>query len=89
MIIDVNSPQQSINRADPASSYTLDYLNRIFAVVEAFKGYPNTMGFFSANEVMNDLDTGKSNPPYIRVSFSACHYEQQELTARTGCATRS
>ncbi|TID25658.1 glycoside hydrolase family 72 protein [Venturia nashicola] len=66
MIIDVNSPQQSINRADPASSYTLDYLTRIFAVVEAFKGYPNTMGFFSANEVMNDIDTGKSNPPYIR-----------------------
>ncbi|QDS73282.1 hypothetical protein FKW77_005063 [Venturia effusa] len=66
MIIDVNSPQQSINRADPASSYTLDYLTRIFAVVEAFKGYPNTMAFFSANEVMNDIDTGRSNPPYIR-----------------------
>jgi hypothetical protein len=70
MIIDVNSPQQSINRADPASSYNLDYLNRIFAVVEAFKGYPNTMGFFAANEVMNDMTTGKSNPPYIRVSLS-------------------
>ncbi|KAE9973567.1 Sulfite reductase [NADPH] subunit beta [Venturia inaequalis] len=66
MIIDVNSPQQSINRADPSSSYTVDYLTRIFAVVEAFKGYPNTMAFFSANEVMNDIDTGKSNPPYIR-----------------------
>ncbi|KAF2423548.1 hypothetical protein EJ08DRAFT_701053 [Tothia fuscella] len=66
MIIDVNSPQQSIDRSNPSSSYTVDYLTRIFGVVEAFKNYHNTMAFFAANEVMNDLNTGKSNPPYIR-----------------------
>jgi hypothetical protein len=69
MIIDVNSPQQSINRAEPWTSYTNDYLTRIFGVVEAFKGYPNTMAFFAANEVMNDVDTGGADPPYIRVSY--------------------
>jgi hypothetical protein len=69
MIIDVNSPEASINRVEPWTSYTNDYLTRIFGVVEAFKNYPNTMAFFSANEVMNDIDTGKVNPPYIRVRF--------------------
>jgi hypothetical protein len=68
MIIDVNTPFESINRADPASSYNTGYLNHIFAVVEAFKGYPNTMAFFAANEVMNDVGTAGNNPPYIRVS---------------------
>jgi hypothetical protein len=69
MIIDVNSPQQSIDRSAPWTSYTEDYVTRIFGVVEAFKGYPNTMAFFAANEVMNDVPTGGSDPPYIRVSL--------------------
>jgi hypothetical protein len=67
VIIDVNSPFQSINRADPGSSYTLDYLNYIFSNVENFKGYPNTLAFFGGNEIINDLPTAKDNPPYIRV----------------------
>ena len=43
--------------------------NRTFAVVEAFKGYPNTMAFFAGNEIINDVPTSKANPPYIRVSL--------------------
>lgn len=68
MIIDVNGPQsgESINRAEPWTSYHKDYLNRIFGVVENFKSYPNTLAFFAANEVMNDMKTGKINPQYIR-----------------------
>ncbi|KAF2265765.1 hypothetical protein CC78DRAFT_532141 [Lojkania enalia] len=68
MIIDVNSPLggESINRADPAGSYHVGYLSRIFGVVENFKGYPNTLGFFAANEVINDMATVKDNPQYIR-----------------------
>ncbi|KAL1597985.1 Glycolipid anchored surface protein 4 precursor [Paraconiothyrium brasiliense] len=68
MIIDVNGPQsgESINRAEPWTSYHKDYLKRIFGVVENFMAYPNTLAFFSANEVMNDMDTGKINPQYIR-----------------------
>lgn len=71
MIIDVNSPQLSIDRSNPGSSYYAGYLSRIFGVVEAFKGYPNTLAFFAANEVMNDVGTGEANPPYIRVSYAS------------------
>jgi len=68
MIIDVNSPLagQSIDRSNPASSYNTGYLNHIFSVVEAFKSYPNTLGFFSGNEIINDVPTSADNPPYIR-----------------------
>jgi hypothetical protein len=70
MIIDVNSPLQgeSINRAEPWTSYNTQYLSRVFGVVENFKNFPNTLGFFAANEVMNDLNTAQFNPMYIRVS---------------------
>jgi len=68
MLIDVNSPLagQSIDRSDPSSSYDSSYLNRTFAVVEAFKSYPNTLLFFAGNEVVNDLPTGGTVPPYMR-----------------------
>jgi hypothetical protein len=68
MIIDVNSPLKSLDRTDPKGSYNEDYLNRVFGVIESFKDYPNTLGFFSGNEIMNDPSTVASNPPYIRVS---------------------
>ena len=70
MLIDVNSPLagQSIDRGDPGSSYDSSYLNRTFAVVEAFKNYPNTLLFFAGNEVINDVPTGGTVPPYMRVS---------------------
>ena len=68
MILDVNSPlpNESINAGNPSSSYSSTYLQRVFAVVEAFKDYPNTLGFFGGNEVVNDLPTGLLDPPYIR-----------------------
>ncbi|KAK5118266.1 hypothetical protein LTR85_008246 [Meristemomyces frigidus] len=68
MVIDVNSPLsgQSIDRSDPSGSYTTSYLEHIFSVVEAFKSYPNTLGFFAGNEIINDVGTGQANPPYIR-----------------------
>ncbi|KAF2855787.1 glycoside hydrolase family 72 protein [Plenodomus tracheiphilus IPT5] len=68
MILDVNSPLpgESINREAPWTSYNSDYLTRVFGIIENFKGFPNTLAFFAANEVMNDLATAKSNPQYIR-----------------------
>ncbi|KAF2829151.1 hypothetical protein CC86DRAFT_345645 [Ophiobolus disseminans] len=68
MILDVNSPLggESINRAEPWTSYHAEYLTRVFGVVENFKNFPNTLAFFSANEVMNDLNTAQFNPQYIR-----------------------
>lgn len=70
LFIDVNSPLsgESIDRSAPWTSYNTDYLERAFGVVENFKNFPNTLGFFAANEVMNDLLTAEFNPQYIRVS---------------------
>ena len=68
LLLDVNSPLpgQSLNRGDPGSTYNSDYLSRIFGVVEAFKDYPNTLGFFGGNEVINDDSSGGVVPPYLR-----------------------
>ena len=68
MLIDVNSPlpNQSLNPGDLTGSYSSTYLNHIFAVVEAFHNYPNTLGFFGGNEVMNTQSTGQTVPPYLR-----------------------
>ena len=68
MLLDVNSPlpNQSLNPGDLTGSYSSDYLNRIFQVVEAFKDYPNTLGFFGGNENMNSVETGGTTPPYLR-----------------------
>ena len=67
MILDVNSPlpNQSLNRGAPWESYTSTYLNRTFAVVEAFKNFDNTLGFFSGNEVINQ-DSVVQVPSYLR-----------------------
>lgn len=68
MFIDVNSPLQgdSIDSTNPANTYTTSYLNRTFAVIEAFKDYPNTAAFIAGNEVISTAPQGSTNPPYIR-----------------------
>lgn len=67
IILDVNSPLpgESLDRSDPAGSYHEGYLERIFAVVEAFKEYPNILGFFGGNEVINE-DAAPDVPKYLR-----------------------
>ncbi len=68
MMIDVNSPLQgeSLYSVEPWTTYTASYLNRTFAVVEAFKSYPNTLLFFSGNEVIDKPATVGVAPPYVR-----------------------
>lgn len=68
MFLDVNSPLpgESLNSAAPWTSYYAGYLNRTFAVVEAFKSYPNTAGFLAGNEVISTPTNGAIDPPYIR-----------------------
>ena len=68
MLLDVNSPLVggSLNSGAPWESYYAAYLNRTFAVVEAFKSYPNTLAFFSGNEVISNVATGGTVPPYVR-----------------------
>lgn len=68
VVLDVNSPAdgEHIDRSNPASTYTKAYLEHVFTMIEAFKDYPNTLAFFSGNEIMNAMDTAQKNPPYIR-----------------------
>jgi len=46
LILDVNTPQYSLNRKDPAPSYNDVYLQSVFATVEMFAKYDNTLAFF-------------------------------------------
>jgi len=65
LILDVNSPNYSLNRADPAPSYNAVYLQNVFATIDAFAGYSNTLAFFSGNEVINN-DFTTSAAPYVK-----------------------
>jgi hypothetical protein len=68
MILDVNSPLvgESITSFEPWTSYYEAYSNRTFAIAEAFSNYPNTLLYFSGNEVINDVSTAQFVPPYLR-----------------------
>lgn len=65
LILDVNTPLYSLNRADPNPSYNTDYLQSIFATVDKFSGYTNTLAFFSGNEVINTPESSVA-APYVK-----------------------
>ncbi|RCI16877.1 hypothetical protein L249_2040 [Ophiocordyceps polyrhachis-furcata BCC 54312] len=66
LILDVNNPGYSINRADPHKSYNTAYLKSIFATVNQFARYNNTLAFFSGNEVINDDPGSEASAPYVK-----------------------
>ncbi|KAK0674748.1 Glucanosyltransferase-domain-containing protein [Cercophora samala] len=68
MLLDVNSPMpgEALTSYKVYESYYASYLNRTFAVVEAFKDYPNTLAFFSGNEVIDKEETTEFVPSYVR-----------------------
>lgn len=68
MILDVNSPLDngSLNRGEPWTSYNPVYFKQVFGIIEAFKSYPNVLGFFAGNEVINE-DAQYLVPAYVRV----------------------
>lgn len=57
LALDVNTPKYSIRQDKPAQSYNGVYLQNIFATVDAFQKYDNTLLFFSGNEVINNVAT--------------------------------
>ncbi|KAK2789719.1 beta-glucanosyltransferase [Onygenales sp. PD_12] len=65
LVLDVNTPDYSINRKEPKKSYNDVYLQNVFATVEMFAKYDNTLAFFSGNEVINDGPTSKT-APYVK-----------------------
>ncbi|KYK60466.1 glycolipid-anchored surface protein 5 [Drechmeria coniospora] len=66
LVLDVNTPKYSINRADPKPSYNTKYLQNVFATVEMFAKYPNTLAFFSGNEVINEQKGTEKSAPYVK-----------------------
>jgi len=83
MVLDVNSPlpNGSIDEDNPGNSYNPVYLNRTFAIVDNFRNYPNTLAFFSANELIHKDTSFKQDPPYIRAVTRDLH---QYMRARGG-----
>ncbi|TVY25275.1 1,3-beta-glucanosyltransferase [Lachnellula hyalina] len=65
LVLDVNTPKYSLNRATPSPSYNAPYLQSLFATIDAFAKYNNTLAFFSGNEVIND-DTTTACAPYVK-----------------------
>ena len=66
LVLDANTPKYSINRADPYLSYNGAYLQNIFATIDAFIKYPNTLAFFSGNEVINEQEGTTISAPYVK-----------------------
>ncbi|OHE92959.1 glycolipid anchored surface protein [Colletotrichum orchidophilum] len=66
LVADVNNPKYSINRADPHPSYNAVYLQSVFATVEEFAKYENTLAFFSGNEVIHDEPNTTLTAPYVK-----------------------
>jgi hypothetical protein len=67
-ILDVNNPLYSINRYNPGPSYNTEYLQSVFATIDAFANYTNTMAFFSGNEVINDNITSTLSARYVKAT---------------------
>jgi hypothetical protein len=66
VVLDANNPLYSINRAKPAPSYNAEYLQSIFATIDEFGKYSNTMAFFSGNEVIHDEKETTLTAPYVK-----------------------
>ncbi|KAI5958684.1 gel1 [Candida pseudojiufengensis] len=65
VILDVNTPHSSITRSNANCSYNSDYLREIFATIQEFAIYDNTLGFFAGNEVINDGPSLEA-APYVK-----------------------
>ena len=66
LALDVNNPLYSLNRQDVAKSYNPTYLQSVFATIDAFAGYSNTLLFFSGNEVLNDTQASTQAAPFVK-----------------------
>ena len=65
LALDVNTPKYSINQDSPAKSYNAPYLQSIFATIDEFAKYSNTLLFFSGNEDINSVPTSAC-APYVK-----------------------
>lgn len=63
--LDVNTPLYSLNRDNPGPSYNPTYLQSVFATMDAFSQYTNTLLFFNGNEVLN-MPNNTNAAPYVK-----------------------
>ncbi|KAL7623176.1 1,3-beta-glucanosyltransferase [Parahypoxylon ruwenzoriense] len=68
LVLDVNNPAYSINRDKPGPSYNDVYLQSVFATIDEFAKYDNTLAFFSGNEVINDKPESVKSAPYVKAT---------------------
>lgn len=66
LVLDVNNSKYALNRVDPAPTYNAAYLQNVFATMDEFSKYTNTLAFFSGNEVINDEPGTDASAPYIK-----------------------
>ncbi|KAK4141297.1 glycoside hydrolase [Dichotomopilus funicola] len=66
VVIDANNPLYSINRLQPGPSYNTKYLQSVFATIDEFIKYDNTLAFFSGNEVINDNTKSTLSARYVK-----------------------
>ncbi|KAL8749413.1 MAG: hypothetical protein Q9184_006817, partial [Pyrenodesmia sp. 2 TL-2023] len=55
----------SIRRDKPGPSYNSVYLQNVFATIDEFQKYDNTLLFFSGNELINNVPTSNT-APYVK-----------------------
>jgi len=65
LILDTDTSKYSLNRNDPSESYNSVYLQSVFATIDAFAGYTNTLAFLSGNEVINNANNTDC-APYVK-----------------------
>lgn len=68
LVLDVNSPLegQHLNQNLPWTTYTPDYLEHIFKVIDVFSGYTNTLMFLAGNEIIFDSESAAASPNYVK-----------------------
>ena len=66
VVIDANNPGYSLHRFVPGPSYNAQYLQSVFATIDEFARYDNTLAFFSGNEVINDNVTSTVSAKYVK-----------------------
>lgn len=65
LVLDTDTSKYSLNRNDPAESYNSVYLQSVFATIDAFAPYSNTLAFLSGNEVINNA-SNTNCAPYVK-----------------------
>ncbi len=65
LVLDTDTSKYSLNRNEPKESYNSVYLQSVFATIDAFANYTNTLAFLSGNEVINNVNNTDC-APYVK-----------------------